>query len=553
MFSKRAKPCDDATSPSKRFRCNAGDLFLSNDISGERAASLFRDAALAGTQHVGDLAKIKGGNVHRDVLRKMRSKRWPKLYKAKVRVWNRKLQATEVVEVPVLLPHEVLHEIARKSDVETMCSRDNLTDETLEHIGKARASLGDGPPICCLGLWMDGTPCNWDRSESVETIAMSIPNLTGPNAAMRIPFAVVMHKHCISNETLDDLLEVFTWSLDCLALGSFPAKRHDGADFGSGEQQRAKKAGAPLNIRAILIEVRADWKCLKDVFRLPGWQENDGCCWKCIADHQTRRDCSRDAVWRTARLTHFDNLLRWKRKNIVPNTIFSAPFFCVCLFVLDWLHIMDLGVACDFLGNIFKMLLAHQHGTNQKTRVENLYKQMVEYYERHSVDNRLDNLTLSMLGKDRKPPKLRAKAAEARGLISFAREQAELHLLDANALECAAKQASIHLEACYFCLHAQTFKSEVMAEHSRTFCLLLAALEETAEQPNWRLKPKAHLMQEMCEMMKVNPSKHWTYRDEDFGGSMAAMARVRGCKGSAKVVGQNVLLKFQAKCKLPVF
>ena len=83
--------------------------------------------------------------------------------------------------------------------------------------------------------------------------------------------------------------------------------------------------------------------------------------------------------------------------------------------------------------------------------------------------------------------------------------------------------------------------------------MLLAGLEEVAEEPNWRLKPKAHLMQEMCEMSQVNPTKHWTYRDEDFGGTMAAMARVRGGRGSAKVAGQNVLLKFQAKCKLPIF
>ena len=53
----------------------------------------------------------------------------------------------------------------------------------------------------------------------------------------------------------------------------------------------------------------------------------------------------------------------------------------------------------------------------------------------------------------------------------------------------------------------------------------------------WRLKPKLHMMQELCELQTDNPSQNWTYQDEDFGGSMAACARVRGGSATAKVVG----------------
>ena len=252
----------------------------------------FGNVVLDRLKHCGDawwcdIASIREHNSHRDILRKLRNKHWPKLYRATVRVWNRKLQARETVEVPVLLPHEVLNEIANRSDVATLCSRNSLTDTALAHIGKARASMGDGPPICCLGLWMDGTPCNWDRNESVETLAISIPNLTGADAAMIIPFAVIMATHCISHETLNDLLEIFAWSLKCLALGVFPETRHDSSAFQAGEQHRARRAKVKSKVRAILTEVRADRKCLKEVFKLPRWQENAGCCWKCTADHGT--------------------------------------------------------------------------------------------------------------------------------------------------------------------------------------------------------------------------------------------------------------------------
>ena len=108
------------------------------------------------------------------------------------------------------------------------------------------------------------------------------------------------------------------------------------------------------------------------------------------------------------------------------------------------------------------------------------------------------------------------------------------------------------LEACYFCLHREAFRHEVRRrEHSRIFCILLSALTSTTPEPRWRLKPKVHQMQELREMCTENPSNNWTYRDEDFGGTMAAMARVRGGKGSARVVGRNVLLRFIAKNPLP--
>jgi len=552
MFSKHSKPYDEAaTSPSKRFRHNAADLFLKGEVSGARMASLFADAEQAGARSVSDVAKTnRGGHAHRDLLRKLRRRHWPKLYHADVRVWNRRLQAMEVISVPALLPHEVLSVVAGRSNMEALCSREGLSAAARAHLTIAEARMSPGPPILAMGLWLDGTPCNWDRSEGVETIAYSFPGLAQGIASLRLPFSVVMQKHCIKQETLDDLLQVFVWSMKHLGLGINPARRHDGTPFGASEQHRLKMSGKDLPLRALLVEVRADWKCLKDVFRLPGWQENAGCCWRCTADHETRRDCSSTAVWRNARLGHWDMIARWMEAGVTPSPILGCPFFDISIFALDWLHIMDLGVACDFMGNFFKLLLKHKPGHTQALRCQALFRDVVDYYERMGVESRLDNLTLQMLGKDGGPPKLRAKAAEARGLIGFCREQAEL-LSEEDPVEGAAKQAAVHLDACYFCLHDLAYSHEVMKENSRKFCLLLASLEATAEAPNWRMKPKTHLMQEMCEMSEGNPTRHWTYRDEDFGGSMAATARVRGGRGSARVVGLNVLSKFTARHPVP--
>lgn len=565
MLSKHSLPYDPQQVPdAKRFRHNASDLFLTNTVSAKRAASLFADAELAGTEHVADLGKIgaRAGsrNNHRDLLRRLVKKsKWPKLYFAPVRVWNRRTQAEEIQQVPVLLPHEVFADIAGQSDIEKFASRENLTECARAHLLATEQTLGPGPPIVSVGLWIDGTPCNWDRSEGVESFVVSFPGVSGPKSVVRIPFTVMMQKHCVAETTFDDLLTIFVWSLKCLALGTYPTARHDGQPWCPSDRVRKGFAGQALPVRGILVEIRGDWKCMKEVFRLPGWQgnANSKCCWKCSADHTTRKDCSASAPWRAQRLTHWDMLARWRAAGVTPCTIIGAPFFNMQIFQLDWLHVMDLGVSLEFMGNCFVLLLKHHVGATKKARVQELYRAMVEYYQRTGTDSRLDNLTEKMLQKSGAPPKLRARGAECRGLINFCREQVEAHFDDHDPEEGAAKQAAIHLQACYQSLHGALFDHEVLREHSRKFCIQFSALEATfgagGTAMKWRLKPKVHQMQELCEEALHNPSRNWTYRDEDFGGSMAGFARVRGGKATAKVVGFNVLLKFQARHALPMF
>ena len=432
MFGKNRLPYDPEQEPSaKRFKLNVSDLFLTNTVSATRAASVFADAQDAGIKHVANLAKVhktKAHNQHRDLLRTLvRNSKWPKLYMCDVRVMDRKTQASVVQKVPVLLPHEVLAAMAH-SKVESLACRANLTSVAKTHLVAAEAAMGAGSPIVSLGLWIDGTPCNWDRSEGVETFAVSLPGVLGKLSGARIPFAVMMQKHCLSHDTFDDLLAVFCWSLRCLLVGAYPSARHDNTPWELEDRSRAKVSRQALPIRGLLIEIRGDWKCMKDVFRLPGWQESEGCCWRCTADHYTRRDCSATAPWRTQRLSHWDMLQKWHHKGIQPCTIMSAPFFKIDLFQLDWLHVMDIGVSCDFMGNCFLLLLKYKAGNSKKERVKELYRDIVEFYKRTKAESRLDNLTVGMLGKEKSPPKLRARGAEARGLINFMREQVDLHL-----------------------------------------------------------------------------------------------------------------------------
>ena len=109
---------------------------------------------------------------------------------------------------------------------------------------------------------------------------------------------------------------------------------------------------------------------------------------------------------------------------------------------------------------------------------------------------------------------------EKHGRLSpFAREQTALHFADEDPEEAAATQAAERLENCYCCLSAASFDHGVLAENSRKFCVLFAALESWADANEilrWRFKLKFHLTQELREMPMHSPAANWTHRDEDF-------------------------------------
>ena len=72
--------------------------------------------------------------------------------------------------------------------------------------------------------------------------------------------------------------------------------------------------------------------------------------------------------------------------------------------------------------------------------------------------------------------------------------------------------------------------SNAMREHGIKFALQYVALHDhlnPADDKAFRIKPKLHLLLHITSDNSV-PRLIWTYRDEDFGGSVARMARRRG-------------------------
>ena len=556
MFGKRLGPDPELSSGSaaKKLKANIADLFLSNDISAKRAQTFFQQAAAAGLHEMHSVGKTGSPkNVHRNLLKKLlKGNKWPDLYYAPVRFWNAHEQRVETCMLPFLLPHELIHDIHQHSTNEAgLFSTEGMGQATKEHIVRAAQELAKNPgEIIGLGIWGDGTPCNWDRTQSLETWSLNFPGLTDQMGQLRVPLTSINKKFVVKGETHDDILEVIVWSLNCLVSGEMPSADHLGQPLVGTKRVKAAKQLLPC---AILAEVRADWALLKGIFRFPQHNEKDGTCWQCEAKPADLRCCASDARWRTARLDHWGLLKRMMDKGLKPSPIMSAPCVRSSIFLVDWLHCADQGVSADFLGSYLLFLSKKFPGRGLAAQIKEMYKDIKTWYRSNNIEARLDDLKPSMLKKDEKnsKPKLRSKAAECRALIPYALDSAN-RLLDASdPLEASITQATVHLNACYSNLSADAFNAAHMKENSLKFCLLYVALE--ARDKRFCIKPKLHLFMELTQLGNSCPSLFWTYRDEDFGGFVAQISKKRGGFNKPGNTAKSVLLKFISKHSLPRF
>ena len=55
-----------------------------------------------------------------------------------------------------------------------------LADAAMNSFKNAKSELGVATtePILALGLWMDGVPCNWDRTDSLEVFSLNFPGIS---------------------------------------------------------------------------------------------------------------------------------------------------------------------------------------------------------------------------------------------------------------------------------------------------------------------------------------------------------------------------------------
>ena len=555
MFSKRDRPSRDGAPAGKRLRDGLCDLFASNVISGPRALELLDDAQESGVRECRGMASSSSASTkHRHAARDLRRRilkhsLWPSVYTAEVPTWDQKQDKLVATEMSFLLPHEVVHLMAALGDIEELTQVSGLDRASLELYTKIQQEMQE--PLVGIAVWGDGVPMNWDRSESLECVTWHLPGLSGHNKLMRFPFTALAHSQVARNVTMDALLSIFVWSMKCLAEGRFPSRRHDGSAWTASDHRRALHGNHMLKIKGVLLHVSGDWKFLKDVLRLPGWADSGGLCFRCRCTPEQLREVDMSAAWRSQPMTHWDLVQKLHLDGKLLSPLFAAPWFDAQTCIkLDWLHVADLGVTADFLGSLFQLALdKHFVAGRVQQRCSLLWKQVQDWYVEVKAGDRLTSLVTTMIKKRGSPyPKLRASGAQARQLVPFGLKLATT-MDPADPEVQAATACASHLDACYQCLSLEGEGPAHLQEHSIRFASQWVALERFFPE-RWHCKPKMHMFLELCSQ-KIEPTKTWLYRDEDFGGSLAKFAKRSGGKLSAKTTSANLLHRYMMKQEPP--
>ncbi len=287
MFQRNERPASSsATAPEVALEDDVHDLYADNVLSAAQATFLKEKARLAGVQfsskqpRLGGNKKKKKKNAARNLKRKIRKHdKWPDPYWFDARVHDKKKDTEVTKRMCILLAHEVLETLWKYGDKDILLLTNNFDKLTKDHMAWMKEQLGV-EELWGFGIHGDGVPCNYDRTESVIIISINLPGLAGRNGRLRIPL-VILPDGSISENTLDDIMEVFAWSMRHLLLGTRPEARHDSTPWEPKSDAKRSKLNGPLPFRACMAQSRADWDWLTKCFHFPGHSTKEGMCWMC--------------------------------------------------------------------------------------------------------------------------------------------------------------------------------------------------------------------------------------------------------------------------------
>ena len=424
----------------------------------------------------------------------------------------------------------------------------DMDDELYKHRACMAKQLNVDPEkLVLLGIHGDGVPIGGNMNrDSLDVFNVSLPT-SRKHAGTRIPFTCVQVKHTLP-ETFEAIVELFCWSMRCLATGQRPTCRHDGAPFDDQDSKRRFSQIGPgqgsLGARAVLAEIRGDWKWLQKLFRFPAYNKGTGFCWLCsckLQDLSTLDTAS--APWRFSRYSGEAFLAKQRAERIQPNAMFHLPGVSPAIAYPDWMHSGDMGVAQVVAAHLFHEVLPQLPGATVQDRTDALFRAINCYYEAYNVEDRIRSLGHSDFtnGGADKANKLKCKAAEARALVPFLPKLAARSCNGADPYSEAVRTATQSLADCYRLFDAP---GAALRASCRKFANAYASLNLSAPGAHGHIKPKLHLFQELCEFCPRSPRLFWCYKDETFGSACAKLALRRGGHDNPGHNAERVLLSW---------
>lgn len=509
-------------------------LFCRNEVSGKAAMQSLQKAHQAGARGCADLLHTRAlKHASRDLLRRLlKESQWPGLYWADIPVLDKDTKQSVKKPHPFLLPTDWLPVFMRRPDA-WVDIKPEEGSSTKAHLDKVALELQCDPSaLVALGLWGDGVSMGGTMNpDSLECFTLNLPT-SRRHRAMRVPFTCIQKKHCVPGETFDAIVDIATWSLRFLALGQEPPCKHDGSPMPG---QGSAGVGTVMPVQGILTELRGDWAFFSCLYRFPQFNDGGGMCWQCTATYADFRSLSTlDNSWRRNRLTAEEFMVRCRERG-PPCTLFSLPGVTPTLAQPDWMHCVDQGIAQDIIGHVFCEVLPEFPGRAKQDQCRHLWEAIRKWYTDNRVPYRFDTMTLSMFVRPGKASKLTGKAACTRHLVPFLPMLCNRFWENGTEHQKSVCCLAQLLLTCYQCLDKAPWDPAGLKKASRQLVNLYCCLEQEALQADpsslqWRVKPKLHLFEELCQFGRGNPKDAWCYADEDFGGGVGqTLSEERGC------------------------
>ena len=361
---------------------------------------------------------------------------------------------------------------------------------------------------------------------------------------------------CEGFHTLDAFFKVVAWSMQGLASGLAPSRRHDGSEWTQHDRKHRVAAGARLPLAAMLM-YRGDWEwhSLSVRFRHVG---NVRFCFLCNAEHggvMSYINFARDAPHRATLLTFEQVLAACAMARISLPSLLLCPGTSLKHFALDVMHSGDLGSFQDCLGSLFWIEVTNRAWhRNQAEGLLYLNRELALFYQANPQFTKLKLTMRQLRSPDVGYPTLKAKAAQTRHAVHFGVMLAAKHAHGGagrapfsfrphSRLAAYAAEYRTHVLACLqalqqfllsceeegfdadrCCDHLMAFLHEM--EHLHALWRRHLPLEQHHAMP-WHIRPKCHAFEHIAlDQLRLwgSPRRTWCYGDENFVGQIKNVA-----------------------------
>ena len=340
--------------------------------------------------------------------------------------------------------------------------------------------------------------------------------------------------------SLNQALEIISWSLQACFKGEWPMFTHDGkVPTGKGFVKRGQKLAG--GFRMALSQIRGDMKFLKELFCFKSSYLHNNCCHRCVASKVISAFSFKNVFLPYAQWLY--NM--YSHEFIMDKCL---PFICSLAEIegfhfsrvlQDALHGLNLGPAAHLVGGTLALL--SNLGRTRESALLQLWNRFDEWCKKYGIFNPVPPFTSGMISiatkksSSRPVPEWKCKAHNCR-IVSLwlscytlgMTHIPEMMLASAALRSVSRFFAAMEREGRF--LSAST--AESMKQDGLGFLAAYAACHKWAGEkdlPHFPMKPKYHAFAHMVYDLDnlENPKYFHCYGDEDYMGVIAGITK--GC------------------------